>query len=892
MFQHLSFLTFLTLLIPSSAEPSFSWVTSTDLEDPLKGRILIEELNCVACHQAEESFTHSSRTSPRLQNLTKRINPDYLQRFIASPHEVKPGTMMPDLLAPLDPQQKQQVAKELTHFLLSLDQETPFRQEAIDPVAATEGNQLFHTVGCVACHSPRSSNGLELIPHDSVALGELSTKYSYQSLRQFLQKPHLIRPSGRMPDLRLPNQDLDRIVHYLLQKTEVPGHLRYKTWRGKVWEGLKGDVTPEKGGLAKDFSLSEFRDRNGKVAQHTAIQLEGYIEIERPGEYHAYLEMNGGTLSFNGSKIIDERPSDRRGMKKFTAKTTLQKGWNSIELLYFHTGRNADLKFEIEGPNFKRQPIPSSLLSISKTPIPVVTPLQVDPDLAQKGKAHFGNLGCAKCHDDVKVDSPEYTAFAALQPEQGCLSQTTPKVHYHLNPKDRALITKALHQGHQRELTDLEKVHKTLTTFNCIACHERKGLGGISTSRNSFFTGSAEELGDQGRIPPPLTHVGAKLTESWMREVLIHGNRQREYLNTRMPLFGETHVGHLVDLFAKVDQLEQATLPKVQNIQESKKAGYEMIGADGLSCIACHDYNGQKSGGAGALDIVHVTKRLQKNWFHLYMRQPSRFHPTVIMPTYWPGGQPIRPEILEGDTEKQIEALWNYLSDGQRAKTPKGLSRQSNEIRVADETIMVRGRGTASYRGIGVGYPERISLVFDSREMNLTHLWKGEFVNIGHGRFNIRGENRFAFAPGIPFHRLDSLDESWPYKGKANYTFPQDHGYQYRGYHLDAQKRPTFRYQYGTVFVSDFFEDQVEKDAAYFQRTMTFETSQNEEPFFFRVASGKKISEVEKGWQIDQLHLRISPQPDLIIRDGEPQELLLPLTLKAGKTTLNLEYRW
>jgi hypothetical protein len=317
-----------------------------------------------------------------------------------------------------------------------------------------------------------------------------------------------------------------------------------------------------------------------------------------------------------------------------------------------------------------------------------------------------------------------------------------------------------------------------------------------------------------------------------------------------------------------------------------------MIGADGLSCIACHDYNGQKSGGAGALDIVHVTERIQKNWFHLYMRQPSRFHPTVIMPTYWPGGQPIRPEILEGDTEKQIEALWNYLSDGQRAKTPKGLSRQSNEIRVADETIMVRGRGTASYRGIGVGYPERISLVFDSREMNLTHLWKGEFVNIGHGRFNIRGENRFTFAPGIPFHRLDSLDESWPYKGKANYTFPQDHGYQYRGYHLDAQKRPTFRYQYGTVFVSDFFEEQVEKDAAYFQRTMTFETSQNEEPFFFRVASGKKISEVEKGWQIDQLHLRISPQPDMIIRDGKPQELLLPLTLKAGKTTLNLEYRW
>mgnify|MGYP000735829221 CR=1 FL=1 len=30
-------------------------------------------------------------------------------------------------------------------------------------------------------------------------------------------------------------------------------------------------------------------------------------------------------------------------------------------------------------------------------------------------------------------------------------------------------------------------------------------------------------LGDQGRLPPPLTHVGAKLTPEWIAEVLLHG---------------------------------------------------------------------------------------------------------------------------------------------------------------------------------------------------------------------------------------------------------------------------------------------------------------------------------------------------------------------------------
>ena len=77
------------------------------------------------------------------------------------------------------------------------------------------------------------------------------------------------------------------------------------------------------------------------------------------------------------------------------------------------------------------------------------------------------------------------------------------------------------------------------------------------------------------------------------------------------------------------------------------------------------------------------------------MRQPSRFHPTVIMPSYWPGGVSVRKEVLDGSADLQIEALWNYLADGARAKNPKGLSRQSPELRVADETVMCRGRGTA-----------------------------------------------------------------------------------------------------------------------------------------------------------------------------------------------------
>jgi hypothetical protein len=353
-------------------------------------------------------------------------------------------------------------------------------------------------------------------------------------------------------------------------------------------------------------------------------------------------------------------------------------------------------------------------------------------------------------------------------------------------------------------------------------------------------------------------------------------------------------VGHLVELFGKVDSLEAVTFPDIANIQESKTAGYEMMGTEGFSCIACHDFNGQEAGGAGALDIVHVTERIQKNWFHLYMRNPARFHSLVIMPSYWPGGQSIRPNILDGDSGQQIEALWAYLEDGARAKKPKGLSRQSNELRVTDVAEIARGRGAAGYRGIGVGYPERLNLAFDSEEMALRLLWKGEFVSVNHGSFRARGSDRVPFPAGIPFHRLKLMDDDWPYKGKTDYTFPHDHGYQFRGYHLDSKRRPTFFYHYGDIKVEDFFEDQVTTDGvAIFKRTFNFNTPQAQSLFYFRAGSGKSIKRnSDREFVAERLQLRITSDHQGLVREGEPAEVLIPLTLPEGRSTLTLEYQW
>ena len=866
-------------------------LTSSRLDPELKGLVLIDELNCAACHSCDASVAARAKKAPRLADIGSRVNPIHLEEFIRDPHAVKPGTTMPDILGQLSNEEKKRVATALTHFLMSLKQ-NDFSLQPNDAVAARLGERLFHARGCANCHSPRDAKGAEITLEDSAPLGALNKKYSFKSLVAFLRNPHASRPSGRMPDLRLQGQDAERIAHFLLQGTRVPGALTYTLYRGQVWEGLDSDtVKPERSGQVKDFSLTSL----GNIAHHTAITYDGWLNIPNQGRYTFFLSMNGGSLSLDGTQVIQQDPSDRRGVKRLEGATELAAGWRKIQLTYFHTGQKPTFSCEMAGPQLERQPIPSAMLSVSNEVIPALEPFTVDAGLAASGRGHFAKFGCANCHSDLQVPVTSATALAKLDASRGCLSEASgPWPRFDLAAEQRVMITKALPRAEEPKLTDQQVLDKTLVTFNCLACHDRAGLGGITPARNALFTGTQGALGDQGRLPPPLTRVGAKLNLDWLRQVLLHGKRQREYLDASMPQFGDANVGHLVELFGKVDELEAAASATIANVEESKQAGREMVGTSGFSCIACHEFNGQRSGEIGALDIAFSTERLKKNWFHLYMRQPSRFHPTVIMPSYWPGGQSIRPNLLGGDTTQQIEALWTYLSDGTRAKRPVGLSRQSNELRVSDVAEICRGRSPIGYRGIGVGYPERINLTFDSEEMALRQLWKGDFVNVDLGSFNPRGTDLLSFPAGIPFHRLKSPEDNWPYKGKTNYLFPQDHGYQFRGYRLDAQRRPSFLYHYGDIAVEDSFTDVRDTTGKpFFRRTFLFTTPAEQTPFHFRAATGTKITtSADRSFTVDLLHLRITSEHQGIVRDGKPGEVLIPLTLPTGRSTLTLEYQW
>jgi hypothetical protein len=152
---------------------------------------------------------------------------------------------------------------------------------------------------------------------------------------------------------------------------------------------------------------------------------------------------------------------------------------------------------------------------------------------------------------------------------------------------------------------------------NCFACHSRGGLGGPAPDVAVHFTSTRDDLGDLGRLPPPLDGVGRKFQHAALENVLRGRDPVRHYMRVRMPGFGDELARELSKLFARADA-DATELPASAH-QDPQLAGRsdwgrELVGIKGYACITCHDINKQPSLGIGAYDLAEMPKRLRPEW--------------------------------------------------------------------------------------------------------------------------------------------------------------------------------------------------------------------------------------------------------------------------------------
>ncbi len=183
------------------------------------GRLLYNELGCVNCHGGETGLP--AMRGPALALVTQRVRSEWLRKFVANPAATHPGAVMPQVLAKAD----EPTLVAIEHYLASLKPKAAAKAPAkIMHVNGGRGGELFHSLGCVACHAP----GKDFIPpegapkaseftHRSVGFGDLKAKYSLDSLGAFILDPLKVRTDGRMPKVAMERQDAIDLAGYLLE---------------------------------------------------------------------------------------------------------------------------------------------------------------------------------------------------------------------------------------------------------------------------------------------------------------------------------------------------------------------------------------------------------------------------------------------------------------------------------------------------------------------------------------------------------------------------------------------------------------------------------------------------------------------------------------------------
>ncbi|WP_145418658.1 c-type cytochrome [Planctomycetes bacterium K23_9] len=755
-----------------------------DIDSAEGGRLLISELSCVACHASEQQSLQPKR-GPNLSVAGVQLSSDWMKRFIAAPHETKPGTTMPHILATLPAKDREATVVAITEFLRAQQAEFPVIKaggaSAVphefwkhgDPSA---GRKLFHRIGCVACHEPDPtyetvetqptvlSLVLEQLSPDeieemglasatrrvaSVPLHELSKKYSAQSLTHFLLDPHRTRISGRMPK----------------------------------------------------FDLN----------------------VVQAADIAAWITQRDGS----GPSMASE----------------------------FH-------------------------------------PAKVDQPLAEKGRVLFAALGCANCHSAGKV-KPSATAKAwgtLRATDHSCLNSATGLPDFGLNDDQQQAISSAIDSAMpsatgQGDSLDADALARhTLLQFNCFACHQRDKIGGVGRYRKACFeTFGNIDVGDEGRLPPPLTGVGHKLLPKSLEDVFSGKAKLRPHMTIQMPGFPQAGMRDLPTQLSRADQQDEIAEQELFPLEDEHMAAGRILLDTG--CVQCHSLQGNMLPGVVGVELSDVTNRVRPQWFRDFLLDPAHLKPGTRMPSFFPDGKGQLKTVYGGDASRQISALWHYLKQSANQPLPQKLEKsrsQNFELIPEDRPLLLRTfMKDAGTHAIAVGLPEKISFAFDAERVRLATAWKGRFLD-AQGTWFVR------FAP--PAEQLG--DDSIVFPDASLFVQDNDAEMRFQGFRLDPSGVPTFLYQMAGCDVQDRITATTDRQL---RRKLTIRRTAVDQTIWIRPLSGKTPGQKDDFTMTDENGLKVTvvglSSDGEVRRNKNGYEWMLPLPANAV-VEMELHYQW
>jgi cytochrome c5 len=916
------------------------------------GTLLLGELSCTACHAAPDSAQRLFvKEAPRLGDVGARVAPGYLRAFLTAPQKVKPTTPMPDLLHALPAAERDATVDVLVHFLVAQGGPLELRPVAADAKLLDRGKALYHTVGCVACHQAYEATPKHKIdpsapplddedrpvnkPRSIVPLGQLASKTTPQALAVFLANPLHARPSGRMPSLNLSADEARAIAAYLLREQSgkekpdaAPAFVvdKGKVERGREAFGRLGCAGCHDSGLRKEpeklnllllgATAAGFAPKDNRSPPHEsplqAIDNKPntkYLNFGKEGS-GLVITIPGAPLIVSGLELASANDSPDRDPASYVLEGSLDgKKFTRLDIrqLAPFAERFATQRFTLDN---------TDAYSVFRLTFPTLAGGK-SSDAMQIGKVRL--FAGPKPQPGV-ASTLKALPLAKLNPtgEGGCLGDkvgaTRPRFAF--SPEQREALRSALAelQKPAAALTPEQRLNQSLTALNCYACHQRGTKGGPDAKVAGYFTYEiVVDLGDEGRMPPALHEVGAKLTAAGFEDTLFAGLRYRTTMATRMPLFGKANVGHLPELFLQADA-GKITAYKPVFMPRMVEEGRQFSGNKAFACVNCHAWGGNRVSGAEGLDLLVAVKRLRPEWFHALLVDPQKLKPRTRMPSSWPNGVSAFPAIEKGDMHRQIDSIWAYLGAGKKAAAPSGLvvGGVSRLVIPGDEPIVFRTfLDNVSAHAILVGFKEGTHVAFDANRVRSVVAWTGDFISTeaawegrGGNYAKLLSPDQVQLPPGPPLAVLASLTERWPAdvpKAKMG-TSRTPEGWRFLGYRYDDKRMPTFLYRAGPVQVEESPSSEFRESGGCLIRRFRFSASDPVDNLYFRVAVGKKIREIDGVFTIDdrqtyRIKTTSESKPQVRPMDGQ-EELIVPITFgppapeKAREAKMEVELTW
>jgi mono/diheme cytochrome c family protein len=397
-------------------------------------------------------------------------------------------------------------------------------------------------------------------------------------------------------------------------------------------------------------------------------------------------------------------------------------------------------------------------------------------DQIAAGRKLFATHRCGSCHT-LQQDGELVTA-SSVKPlgltsdwSKSCAAKSDvsrAQLGYSLNKDDQQALQefysakRANNSGEPKPSSRLSLIQN-----NCLACHNREGLESLSPNLPTKYTRKVLEVAElkpglepsvPAMTPPSLNSVGDKYHEEALAAVIRRqGPPLRDYLLVRMPRFqlADDELKRLVNYLVETDRIPPlpdvvATKPTPAEEAAFSLAGNRLVSTDGFGCTSCHQVGkvvpDKAPLNARGPSLSSLDKRIRKEWYDRFLRNPARIVPRMEMPSVQ---IPVR-GVLDSKLDPQLAALWRVLA------TPGFEPPEPNAFRVLRAsgttpldgmmavTDLVKSGDEVFSHAILIGAPNRHNVLFDLESNRLVSWWTGDAA-----RQRTKGKTWF-WEPGSP----------------------------------------------------------------------------------------------------------------------------------------------